>query len=163
MCPVFCHCKWQSPWPRGRGLPLAVDKERGGRKPRARLPPFSADSWGYSAFQYILASQALQKKRCAAASQGSRFSTASALRASAGRRKTPRSRGWRLFSTLVRCQWTCGLGSRSAHRQSAVGQKAGIGISGPAFCPRLSAFVTWNGGPNSNIRSCVVEGRNPEY
>ena len=51
----------------------------------------------------------------------------------------------------------------NAHRQSAVGQKAGIGISGPAFCPRLSAFVTWNGGPNSNIRSCVVEGRNPEY
>ena len=48
------------------------------------------------------------------------------------------------------------------HRQSAVGQKAGIGISGPAFCPRLSAFVTWNGGPNSNIRSCVAEGRNPE-
>ncbi len=42
-------------------------------------------------------------------------------------------------------------------------QKAGIRTSGPAFCPRLSAFVTWNGGPNSNIRSCVVEGRNPDY
>ena len=49
------------------------------------------------------------------------------------------------------------------HRQSAVGQKAGIGTTGPAFCPRLSAFVTWNGGPNSNIRSCVVAGRNPDY
>ena len=49
------------------------------------------------------------------------------------------------------------------HRQSGVGQKAGIRTSGPAFCPWLSAFVTWNGGPNSNIRSCVVEGRNPEY
>ena len=33
--------------------------------------------------------------------EGPRFSTASALRASAGRRKTPRSRGPRLFSTLM--------------------------------------------------------------
>jgi hypothetical protein len=32
------------------------------------------------------------------------------------------------------------------NRQSAVGQKAGIGISGSTFCPRLSAFVTWSGG-----------------
>ena len=28
---------------------------------RARLPPFSAESWGYSAFQYIMAPQALKK------------------------------------------------------------------------------------------------------
>ena len=57
----------------GRGLPLAVDKERGGRKRRARSPPFSAKSWGYSAFQYIMAPAGPQKKRCAAASQGLDF------------------------------------------------------------------------------------------
>ena len=57
----------------GRGLPLAVDKERGGRKRRARSPPFSARSWGYSAFQYIMAPAGPQKKRCAAASQGLDF------------------------------------------------------------------------------------------
>jgi hypothetical protein len=33
-----------------------VDKERGRRNRRARSPgPFSAESWGYSAFQYIMA------------------------------------------------------------------------------------------------------------
>ena len=57
----------------GRGLPLAVDKERGGRKRRARSPPLSAKSWGYSAFQYIMAPAGPQKKRCAAASQGPNF------------------------------------------------------------------------------------------
>ena len=81
-------------------------------------------------------------------------------------RRTPLSSSARVDSALAYWHSRATAFMRSIcppHRQSAVGQKAGIGISGPAFCPRLSAFVTWNGGPNSNIRSCAVAGRNPDY
>ena len=64
------------------------------RRKRASLAPlFSAKSWGYSAFQYILPDQAPKTNRCA-----SRFAlTASALRASAaepGRRGVPKLRNF---------------------------------------------------------------------
>ena len=68
----------------GRGLKGEEGKKKGrggearGKGGRARVP-FSAKSWGYSAFQYILPDLTPKTNRCA-----SRFATtASALRASA--------------------------------------------------------------------------------
>ena len=70
----------------GRGLKGEEGKKKGrggearGKGGRARVP-FSAKSWGYSAFQYILPDLTPKTNRCA-----SRFATtASALRASAAR------------------------------------------------------------------------------
>ncbi len=56
---VICH--WQSPWPAGEGRGGCSAGEGDGRKRRARLPSFLAESWGYSAFQYIMAAQAPKK------------------------------------------------------------------------------------------------------
>ena len=62
-------CQWPAP---GGGAGGRVDSEGegGGRKPKAGWAFFSAQSWGYSALQYIMEEREEEKKRCAAASQG---------------------------------------------------------------------------------------------
>ena len=94
----------------GRGLKGEEGKKKGrggearGKGGRARVP-FSAKSWGYSAFQYILPDLTPKTNRCA-----SRFATtASALRASAARavrRGAAEMRRKRCFPHCTCCrQW----------------------------------------------------------
>ena len=90
---------------------------RGREEERSQLgPSFSAKSWGYSAFQYILPCQAPETNRCA-----SRFATtASALRASAA--PQPGGRALKLRNLPVKIgRHTAQRGTRPAATSSQPG------------------------------------------
>ncbi len=114
----------------GRGLPLAlaVDKERDGRKRRARSPPFRPNHGAIVHFSTLWPAQA-RKKSAARPLRRVRISTASALWASAVRSKTARSRGRRLFSTL---EHGLALHSEHAHLLSDI-ERLPLPISGSLF------------------------------
>ena len=95
---------WQAPWPRGgdfrwQWTRSGMDGNGGPGHPPSSFRP------NHGAIVHFSTSwppQAL-KKSAARPLRRVQMSTASALRASAGRRKTARSRGRRLFSTLSLC------------------------------------------------------------